>query len=212
MSWLQAPYLPRNKFHPTTVQILRDVSTLTAIREQTHGLPLPPSFSSTTTTPPISTSSFSAELDQNHATLLTKRALIEQRLLALAPASDPFRNPRHNDHMYESCRLAALIYTRAVNHLIPFADRANHSLMRKLRLALEHTDLDGCWGHVPGALMSLLLVGGAAAVGDRERMWYMAHLMRVSMSVGQSAWADVQESIMKVIWVQGIIEEAAGVR
>ncbi|KAI9760627.1 MAG: hypothetical protein M1835_000139 [Candelina submexicana] len=185
-SWLEGNCLANRGFNTSIRDILYDVSDLTAILEQTHN------------TSPSSDPSISA--------LLAKRTSIENRLLSLPPASDPFKNPRYNDYIYESCRLASLIFLRATNYLVPFCDRSNQSLMRKLRAALEKSELDNCWHNLPGALMWPLMVGAAAALRDRERSFFMAHLVRVAMCIGPFVWMDIQESIMKFLWIEGLFE------
>ena len=190
-SWLEGNCLANRGFNTSIRDILYDVSDLTAILEQTHNIP---SSSNPSIAPP------------SIAALLTKRTSIETRLVSLPPASDPFKNANYNDYIYESCRLAALIFLRATNYLIPFYDRTNQSLMRKLRSALEKSPLETCWHNLPGALMWPLLVGGAAALRDKERSFFMAHLVRVAMCIGPFVWMDMQESIMKFLWIEGLFE------
>ncbi|KAI9717674.1 MAG: hypothetical protein M1812_004619 [Candelaria pacifica] len=186
-SWLEGNCLANRGFNTSIRDILYDISDLTAILEQTHNI-LP-------------------SADPHISSLLAKRTSIENRLLSLPPASDPFNNPRYNDHIYESCRLSSLIYLRATNYLVPFHDRSNQSLMRKLRSALQKSDLDSCWHNLPGALMWPLLVGAAAALrASRERSFFMAHLVRVALCIGPFVWLDMQHSIMKFLWIEGLFE------
>lgn len=81
------------------------------------------------------------------------------------------------DWIYESCRIAALIYCRSVVHGASFASsgRIVHAttpgsrpesatLLSALYTALEKTDTRGCWGSgLSGTFLWVTLVGAAAA-------------------------------------------------
>jgi hypothetical protein len=79
------------------------------------------------------------------------------------------------DWMYESCRLAALIYCRSIVHGSSLASsaatmyvNANHevtnmTLLSALHAAVMQTDTANCWGEMRGVFLWVSLVGGAAA-------------------------------------------------
>jgi hypothetical protein len=80
------------------------------------------------------------------------------------------------DWVYESCRLAALIYCRSIVHGASFADSAAtmyaHStdhevtgmtLLSSLHAATMQIDARSCWGDMRSVFLWVTLIGGAAA-------------------------------------------------
>ncbi|KAI0587724.1 hypothetical protein Alg215_01306 [Pyrenophora tritici-repentis] len=79
------------------------------------------------------------------------------------------------DWIYESCRLAALIYCRSIIHGTSFADSANtmyastsgsrpDTLLSALHDALGRTDVQNCWGFdLSGVFLWVTLIGAAAS-------------------------------------------------
>jgi hypothetical protein len=78
------------------------------------------------------------------------------------------------DWLYESCRIAALIYGRSIVYRKTLADSANilntwnsrpdmpsTTLLSALLTAFEHTDIRNCWGGMRGVFLWVCLVGGA---------------------------------------------------
>jgi hypothetical protein len=94
--------------------------------------------------------------------------------LLLLPSTDDSSTP---DWVYESCRIAALIYCRSIVHGATLADSANimHAsisgsssgsvtLLAALHSALGKTELQTCWGFdLSGAFLWVALVGAAAS-------------------------------------------------
>jgi hypothetical protein len=66
--------------------------------------------------------------------------------------------------VYESCRLAALIYCHVLYDRFPSSDIINISpslpLLHSLQAALVKTDISECWGDMAGVLYWCALVGG----------------------------------------------------
>ncbi|CAA9962576.1 hypothetical protein P3342_002263 [Pyrenophora teres f. teres] len=79
------------------------------------------------------------------------------------------------DWIYESCRLAALIYCRSLVHGTSFADSANtvytgapgprsDTLLSALHDAIGKTDVQNCWGlDLSGVFLWVTLIGAAAS-------------------------------------------------
>jgi hypothetical protein len=77
--------------------------------------------------------------------------------------------------VYESCRLAALIYCRSILHGSSLANSAaamyvnadhevtNVTLLSALHAAVMQTDTRNCWGEMRGVFLWVSLIGGAAA-------------------------------------------------
>ena len=96
---------------------------------------------------------------------------IYSRLLYCPPADGDVAP----DWIYESCRLAALIYCRSIVQGVPFSVSANvirahagHTrpgitYLSALHSALDNTNKKGYWGDLYGVFMWVCLVGGAAS-------------------------------------------------
>ena len=117
---------------------------------------------------------------------VTKIAEIRSRLVAMPAASIPGL-PTTNDWLYESCRLAAIIYAGALLMRVPFSVAADptrnpilfdaaalpgsligdhlylNRLTEPLFEALKRSDLTSVWGDLSGVLYWVALVGAVAA-------------------------------------------------
>jgi len=122
-----------------------------------------------------------AQLSSTAATFDNRMQQIYTRLL-LCPSTDVHGAP---DWVYESCRLASLIYCRSIIQGVPFSESANiiHApgdnvsfpgvtLIRALHDALLKTDKSDNWGPLYGVFMWICLVGGAAAWPPRVQHTY----------------------------------------
>lgn len=89
------------------------------------------------------------------------------RKVSCLPSAEVQGTDEFGDWKYESCRLAAVIYTTAIAQRVPFSAApllaSTTSLVSKLKAALERSDLSDCWGDMAGVLLWIALVGGAAA-------------------------------------------------
>jgi hypothetical protein len=85
-------------------------------------------------------------------------------------------NDINSDWIYESCRVAALIFCRSIIHGTSLSNsaksvyprsRAHEStdttLLEALHAAVMRTDISACWGDMRGTFLWVCLVGGAAA-------------------------------------------------
>jgi hypothetical protein len=88
----------------------------------------------------------------------------------------PIEEDNRPDWVYESCRLAALIYCRSIVHGTSLAEsagtlhaqRTGHeltstTLLSALHAAIMRTDTRSCWGDMRGVFLWVCLVGGAAS-------------------------------------------------
>jgi hypothetical protein len=107
---------------------------------------------------------------------------IYTRLLLFPSTTDVQVAP---DWVYESCRLAALIYCRSIVQGMPLSDSADIvlapssnvafagvTMLRALHDALMNTDKNSNWGDMYGVFMWICLVGGAAAWPPRSQDTY----------------------------------------
>lgn len=108
--------------------------------------------------------------------------------LALKPSPQPDQPP---GWVFESVRLAALIYTHAIIYRTSFATAANTpsqssslgttTLLRAMLNAVDHTDPINCWGNMRGVFLWVCLIGGAAS-------WDTAPETESTVSAPPLAW------------------------
>ncbi|KAF2871522.1 hypothetical protein BDV95DRAFT_628708 [Massariosphaeria phaeospora] len=101
--------------------------------------------------------------------------------LLLRPSTEHEITP---DWIYESCRLASLIYCRSIVQGVPLSDSANvlHArnsaadlsgitVLSALHNALDHTDRSSHWGDINGVFLWICLVGGAASWPSMQSLY-----------------------------------------
>lgn len=112
-----------------------------------------------------------------------------------------------NDHVYEACRFAALIYFRALYHNVPFASSANSALVQTLRTLLENTVADG-WNGVPGVWVWALLIGTAAERTNTKDVFLAGNLSTICLSLVQMGH-DVAGLLKHFLWLEKMVENKA---
>jgi hypothetical protein len=172
-------YCPRSEFFTlaasplcteTIYTILSDMRDLTEAFLSRHNSSSTNSTITTLFDPLLFPSSKSTLIPNHHNTTLTT---LQTRLPRLPSAHHP--NHSHSKNfLYESIRLAALIYTTALTHRIPlsaastFPDPALSAssapdLAIALYNAISGTDMSACWGSFSGVFFAVNLIGAAAA-------------------------------------------------
>jgi hypothetical protein len=141
---------------PATVEIIRDMYNLT----QTY----------------LVRWSCASELDPgSNAQVMACDAQLRQiynRLLHFPSAE----NDHMPDYIYESCRIAALLYCRSIVEGISLAESARSihvvntgqelrstTLLSALHSAIMRTDIHSCWNNMRGVFMWICFIGGAAS-------------------------------------------------
>jgi hypothetical protein len=143
------------------------------------------------------------------------------------------------DWVYESCRLAALIYCRSIVQGVPFSDSANivHApsssvafsgvtWIRALHEALVNTDHKGDWGEMHGVFMWICLVGGAASWPPRSqyethdedhtitawsKKWFALFAVKSSLAGGFDHALATTEAQRTMLHVQELIKLKRGI-
>lgn len=135
-------------------------------------------------------------------------ALIERRLsLNPSPSTVSAQSQLSPFQVQESCRLAGLIYFRALFRNIPFSSSENVVAMQGLRVALENTILSG-WDGAPGLLLWALLVGTAAARSKSEGTFFAGHLSTTCFCL-VAKWHDVQQMLVTFLRMERLVEKRA---
>lgn len=138
-----------------------------------------------------------------------------------------------HDWIYESCRIAALIYCRSIVQGMPLAQSANvmhaqssgpgtgTTLISALHRAIDQTDKSEHWGDMCGVLLWVYLVGGAASWPSFQtlygellesqsstawtRKWFALHAVRTSLSMNFDHADAIVESQRTMLQVQHMI-------
>lgn len=125
-----------------------------------------------------------------------------KRLYHCLESGSPGKGPT-----YEACRLAGLIYFRALYHNIPFSSSENTGLMQALQTSLETIFVDG-WNGVPGVLLWALLIGTAAERSNSADAFLAGHLSITCLSL-VTLGHDVSEILKRFLWLEKAVEEKA---
>ncbi|KAF2249697.1 hypothetical protein BU26DRAFT_425137, partial [Trematosphaeria pertusa] len=158
--------------------------------------------------------------------------------LLYRPSADDSISP---DWIYETCRLAALIYCRSIVQGVPLSESANvmharsssgdisgTTVISALHMALESTDRSGFWGNLSGVLLWVCLVGGAASwpasqqslYGETQeaqataawvRKCFALYTVRTALSHGFEHAAAVVETQRTMLQIQHLINLRRGI-
>lgn len=112
-----------------------------------------------------------------------------------------------NDPIYEACRLAGLIYFRALYYNIPFTSQENTIFMQDLRASIQATITEG-WKGVPGALIWALLVGTAAGRSNADDMFLSGHLSTTCISLVPFGH-DIAQLLKHFLLLERLVDEKA---
>ena len=135
----------------------------------------------------------------------TRCASIERRLGSTLTTQSQL--PHYLLQLHEACRLAAVIYFRALVHNVPFSSSENFVAMQGLRAALGNSILSE-WGGAPGLLLWALLVGTAAARSKSEETFFAGHLSTTSFCL-VAKWHDVQQILVTFLRMERRVEMRA---
>lgn len=120
-----------------------------------------------------------------------------------------------NDIMHEICCLGALIYLETFDDFLRLqAGRLRASsllhgaLIQKLKSTLDMVDTTNI---APSRALTLwiLFLGGAVCAGTKDRVWFVARLVKTIMKLQQLlSWEDAKSSLVKFLWVDRIHEHS----
>ena len=148
------------------------------------------------------------KIDSN--TIAEKCILIERRLRML-PSMNILDGYPADKEVYECCRLAALIYFRAVVYSVPFNKPVNKPLLGRLRTSIQRSVLGG-WDQAFGVLIWVLLVGTAAERQDPTPWVSAGFLSLTCCGVGVRHPHDVRSLLWKFRWIEKIVDERAALK
>jgi hypothetical protein len=132
-----------------------------------------------------------------------QRNLVQYHLLSLPSAGEFDQKFRQNYPVYESCRIAGLIFGVGVIFPLPARTAPFQTLVKLLQAELRESNLESSWGSrdAVGVLLWILTLGGIAATGLPERAWFVATLGSVTADSGISRWRDLKQFLELMPWL-----------
>lgn len=149
-------------------------------------------------------------LEPDLSMICTQRNLVQHHLLSLQPAGKLGVNFRQTYPMYEACRLAGLILGVGVIFPLPAQMAPLETLMRDLKFELQATEVESncCSRDAMGVLIWILTLGGIAATGFPERLWYVTTLGRIIACSCISRWQDLKQILELMPWLETACDRA----
>lgn len=111
--------------------------------------------------------------------------------------------------VYESCRIAALIYDLSIIFPVPPSTGVVAELVSMLKAAVETMRLEIILGAGAKALTWVLFMAGAAAESMSERPWFVEKLKMVLVSEEIYHWDTVREILNSYLWMSSAMDDAA---
>lgn len=132
-----------------------------------------------------------------------QRNFVQHHLLSLPPAAKLGRDFRKSHPVYETCRLAALVFSVSAVFPLPAQTAPLSTLVSLLHVELQDSSLksDQRFPDVVRVLIWALILGGIAATGLPNRAWFVAALAQVSANHGLSEWQDLKLVLDRMLWL-----------
>ena len=130
------------------------------------------------------------------------RTAVQYRLLSLPSCTELEKVPLVEPHLYEACRLTALIYGVAVVYPIPNSYKALQKLVQLLQDSLKAFSVEQLGAASLDMLLWVLVIGAIAAFEKPERPWYIAQLAKRSKEWTSYDWEKVEEKMTLFLWLE----------
>jgi hypothetical protein len=110
----------------------------------------------------------------------------------------------HVDHSYDligDARIPALEQARLIFNTAICTRKCDDLLygILHLKALLQHTDLSGFWGSLPGALIWCLVIGARLSPAGLLRKWFMMQTTRITCAMAMSSCDAVLENLRIVL-------------
>jgi len=142
--------------------------------------------------------------------LTSRRNAIHHALLSL-PTMDEVEPVLTEDQksIYESCRLAAVIYDLSIIFPIPPFAGVMQRLVFNAKVVLESMRLEVLIGAGANPMTWVLFVAGTAAECMSERPWFVEKLRMVLTAEGLHEWNTIRGILNSYLWMDSAMSEAA---
>lgn len=130
-----------------------------------------------------------------------RRNALQHSLISLPTGDDLDVGEVSSACLYESIRLAAIIYSVAVTFPLPPLTGIFQKLATALKNIMESSKFDPCWQLCPQTLLWILTLGGITAARTAERTWYVQNLDAVAGALNLLEWDDVVDNNEEYLWL-----------
>lgn len=111
--------------------------------------------------------------------------------------------------LHEPVRLVTLIFDVGILFPLPPATGALARLVRWMKAALEDIEMKPVRNGWTEALIWIHFVGGVAAKGMAERVWFVERLSGLMDWQGMTSWAEVKQLLRSFVWMADAMNEEA---
>jgi hypothetical protein len=135
---------------------------------------------------------------------------VQYHLLSLRPAEQFDKNSCQHYAVYETCRLAGLVFGIGVTFPLPAERAPFQTLIIRMQAALHVSYLESTWSSEDAVrvLLWVLVIGGIAARDLPERAWFVATLRRITLCSGLSTWQDLKQALKLMLWLDSACDSA----
>jgi hypothetical protein len=124
------------------------------------------------------------------------RLNIQYRLLSL-PSVGELEEPYTDSFSYEACRLTAILYAVSITFPVPPQGGPQAELVRRIKNALSLQE------NIPQELLLwCLMIGGIAAAGQEERVWFANQTGETCRALQIISWQGVKDVLRKFAWLE----------
>jgi hypothetical protein len=141
--------------------------------------------------------------------LTSRRNSIHHALLSLPAMDEVEVLTEDQKSVYESCRVAALIYDLSIIFPVPSSTGVIAKLVANAKVVLETMRLEIVLGASAKVLTWVLFMAGAAAESMYERPWFVEKLKLVLVSEAICHWDSVREILNSYLWMSSAMDNAA---
>lgn len=142
--------------------------------------------------------------------IIDQRNLVHYSILFLPSASEipSLSHPEHGI-IYESCRLAALVYGVGVVFPLPAGSTPLSDLARLIKAVLQIPSTQSVWSSPDActALIWVLVLGGIAAENISERLWFVTALGHTARQNRIACWDDLRSALGAMLWSDAACEQ-----
>jgi hypothetical protein len=149
-------------------------------------------------------------LEPNMCKIIDQRNLIQYRLMSLPSAVQLGDIAISRNSVYEVCRIAGIIFSVGVIFPLPGQSSPLPSLAKQLKQELENSHFN-LFQHSPDTvdvLIWILVLGGIAATGPAERIWFTQAISKYIGYAHLLQWVDLKRTLKKMLWLDTACDDA----
>ncbi|KAI2280769.1 hypothetical protein LOZ02_004934 [Ophidiomyces ophidiicola] len=140
------------------------------------------------------------------AVIADRRNWIQYNLVALSSVWELPEQFMQIYETYETCRLAAQIYSMLVIFPLPAANRPFKRLASMVRAAFLESEHSMAWNSGKEMLLWCLVLGTMAAKNTSDRSWFCRKLASALDAVGPGSWQELKGHLASVMWMDSVCD------